>query len=358
MPTCMSYQATAIWPDHPVKLEDLRKPAIPIAYGRLILDVATALGVPEIRLLSEQGISAELLADPEARLSVLQANSLLYRALRLSGNPALGYEIGLHSGLTTHGFIGYGLMSQPTLRAGIDFGARFLQLRLPNLSLRSFERDGMGVIEVSETLPMGAVRTCMLELFLVGLWRMASFLSPGEVRENRIELAFDFPEPAHYAGYRTRLPPVRFQQPANQLRFPLALLDAPLRTADPTTAQLVARQCAQELSRLGYAQDFLVQVRALLVAGEQGYPNLEQLAAALHVSARTMKRRLQDHGLSFQPLLDEVRRRDALNLLADPTLSIEDVARRIGFSDPANFTRAFRKWTGQAPSALRRPTRS
>lgn len=336
-----------------MKLEDLHKPAVPVAYGRLILEVAGKLGVSAESLLDGQGIAPELLDNPEARLSMLQANNLLYRALRRSGNPALGYEIGLHSGLTTHGFIGYGLMSHRSLREGVSFGARFLQLRLPNLSLRLFEDGEQGVIEVRETLPLGSVRQCMLDLFLVGIWQMANYFAPEEMR-NRVELCFDSPEPAYYASYRNRLPPARFAMPANQLRFPARVLDLPLRTADPITAQLVTRQCEQELSRLGYAKDLLVQVRALLVGRNGEYPDLEQLAAALHVSSRTLKRRLQDHGLSFQALLDEVRRRDALDLLADPTLGIEEIARRIGYGDPANFTRAFRRWTGQSPSAFRR----
>lgn len=336
-----------------VKLEDLHKPAIPVAYGQLILEVAADLGVARAAVLEGQGINAAVLDQPEARLSMLQANQLLYRALRLSGNPALGYEIGLHSSLTSHGFIGYGLMSHATLREGVDFGSKFLRLRLPNLGLRVFVDGAQGVIETVETIPLGAVRQCMLELFLVGLWQMARYFAPQDLSTEAIELWFDYPEPPHYRRYQQRLPRLRFEMPANQMRFPARFLDAPLKTANPVTAQLVTQQCEQELSRLGYGKDFLAQVRSLLGGREHGYLSLAQLAASLHISSRTLKRRLRDHGLSFQQLLDERRRRDALDLLADPTLGIAEIAARVGFSDPANFTRAFRKWLGTAPSAYR-----
>ncbi len=337
-----------------MRAEDLQKPAIPVAYGHLILTVAEGLGVARGAMLDGLNIPAGLLDTADGRLSMLQANSLLYRGLRLSGNPAFGYEIGLHSSLTTHGFVGYGVLSYPTLRAAAEFGGKFLALRLPNLHLRVYADDTQGVIEVSETLMLGAVRQCMFDLFLVGLWRMVPVLATREAGVlQQIELWFDYPEPDYAARYCQRLPRMRFGTGANQLRFPLALLDLPLNTADPLTARLVTQQCEQELTQLGYTGDIAAQVRALLATPHSGYPDLDAVANRLHLSGRTLKRRLQERGLGFQQLLDEARRRDALRLLGDATLTIEQIALRLGYSDPANFTRAFRKWAGRSPSAHR-----
>jgi AraC-like DNA-binding protein len=337
-----------------MKTEDLHKPAIPVAYGHLILTVADKLGVPRSRMLDGLHIPDAVIASADARLSMLQANALLYRGLKLTGNPGFGYEIGLHSGLTTHGFLGYGLLSNATLRTAVDFGSRFLALRLPNLSLRVFTDGAHGVIEASETLALGAVRQCMYDLFLVGLWRMVPVLGTQLAEaQQQIELWFDYPEPDYAQHYRTRLPALRFATGANQVRFPARYLDQPLRTADPVTARLVTHQCEQELTQLGYRGDIAAQVRALLADASDGYPGLDAVAARLRISTRTLKRRLQERGLGFQQLLDEARRRDALRLLDDATLSIEQIALRLGYSDPANFTRAFRKWAGRSPSAHR-----
>lgn len=333
-----------------MRAEDLRKPAIPVAYGHLILTVAESLGVARAQMLDSLDIPVALLDTPDARLSMLQANALLYRGLRLSGNPGFGYEIGLHSSLTTHGFVGYGLLSYPTLRAAAEFGGKFLPLRLPNLDLRVFADGTQGVIEVRETLMLGAVRQSMFDLFLVGLWRMVPVLG-ADTRD--ITLWFDYPEPEYARRYRDRLPPLRFATGANQLRFPVALLDLPLHTADPLTARLVTRQCEQELNQLGFNGDIVTQVRALLAEVDAGYPDLDAVARRLHLSTRTLKRRLQARGLGFQQLLDEARRRDAQRLLDDASLSIEKIAMRLGYNDPANFTRAFRRWTGSPPTAHR-----
>ncbi|MDP9141490.1 MAG: AraC family transcriptional regulator [Pseudomonadota bacterium] len=342
-----------------MKVEDLHKPAIPIAYGHLILSVAESLGVTPARMLEGQNISATLLATTDGRLSMLQANKLLYRGLRLSGNPAFGYEIGLHSSLTTHGFVGYGLLSYPTLRAAAEFGGKFLPLRLPNLNIRVFAEGAHGVIEVHETLMLGAVRQCMFDLFLVGLWRMVPLLGAQQAaKREEVELWFDGAEPDYAERYRERLPVLRFATGVNQLRFPLRYLDLPLNTADPLTARMVTQQCEQEFTQLGYSGDLVAQLRALLTASGKGYPDLASVASRLNLSERTLKRRLHERGLGFQQLLDEARRRDAVQLLGDASLSIEQIALRTGYTDPANFTRAFRKWMGTTPSEYRLAARA
>lgn len=335
-----------------VRSEDLSKPAVPVVYGLLILDLTARRGGKREAMLSGTNIPEALWETPDARLSLIQAGQLLYRGMKL--DPAIGYEIGLNSNLTTHGFIGYGVMSNPTARQAIEFGAKFLQLRLPNLSLRLLTEQDRAVIEVSETISLGAVRQCMFDLFLVGIARIAQQMTAGQVQSARdIELWFDYPEPDYFAAYRERLPRTRFSMPANQLRFPAEYLDRKLYAADPITTRLVTDQLERELKLLGYSGDFLGRVRAVLGNDKGHYPDLEAAASKLHVSGRTLKRRLQESGTSFQALLDEARKRDSMRLLDDPTLSLEAIATRVGYSDPANFTRAFRKWTGTTPSAYR-----
>lgn len=361
MPISLSIQATQCYlcgwsprPTYPVKAEDLNKPAVPVAYALLILDLAARRGADRARMLAELDIPDALLASADGHLSQLQISKLLYRALKLTQDAALGYEIGLNSNLTSHGFVGYGLLSHSTLREALDFGVKFVTLRTPFLGLRLFTDGNRGVVEVTERIPFGPLRHCTFDLFLVGISRIAQQMSIGQIQAARdLELWFDYAEPPYYAAYRERLPPVRFSMPANQLRFPAELLDRKLFAADPTTAKLVTDQLEREAKLLGYTADFRARVRAALANDRGRYPDLGSTAEKLHLSARTLKRRLQESGTSFQALLDEARKRDSLRLLEDPTLTLEVIAARVGYSDPANFTRAFRKWTGITPSAYR-----
>lgn len=116
-------------------------------------------------------------------------------------------------------------------------------------------------------------------------------------------------------------------------------------------------QCEREQALDARGPDNVAQrVRAELNLGAEGYPDLSGVAARLLTSSRTLKRRLQQRGTSFQQLLDEARHRDALRLLENPDLEIRQIAAALGYQDPPSFTRAFRRWTGQSPIQARAST--
>lgn len=96
------------------------------------------------------------------------------------------------------------------------------------------------------------------------------------------------------------------------------------------------------------------RVCALLAVTDDGrYPRLQDVAASLFMSSRTLKRYLQEHGVSFQQLRDQVRRVEALGLLEQAELTLDDIARRLGYSSRSNFSRAFQGWVGQSPGSFR-----
>jgi AraC-like DNA-binding protein len=330
--------------------EELAKPTVPIAYVLLTLELAAERGVSREAMLDGVGLEPALLEEADARLGLLEYGHLCIRALELTAEPALGYEFGLRNNSTLHGFYGFGVMSQGTLREAIEFAVRFAALRMPGWKLRFFVDGAQAVIEGRETVPFGILRQYAQDMFLVGLLRsFGQFLSS----QDEIELWFDCPEPPYYARYRDRLPPTRFSKGTNQIRFPADRLARPLGTRNAVTARLVARECERELALVGQTEDLWERVRAAIVNEQRSYPDLEAVARRLYMSSRTLKRRLKMHGTSFQQMLDDARKRDAIRLLEDRTLSVEEVAHRIGYSAPANFLRAFRKWTGTTPGVFR-----
>ena len=113
------------------------------------------------------------------------------------------------------------------------------------------------------------------------------------------------------------------------------------------------RACVQEMARLNPPTDLVGRVRRILTEAQGGYPDMSAVATQLHVSPRTLVRRLCERGSSFSTLLEEARRRDGVSLLADGTLTTAEIAERLGYSSAASFARAFRKWTGSPPGAWR-----
>jgi AraC-like DNA-binding protein len=152
--------------------------------------------------------------------------------------------------------------------------------------------------------------------------------------------------------------PLVFGAPFNRIQFPASELDLPLRGADPHLAQLARRQLELRLAAVSkQVTDLATRVRERLAAQLSEDLSLARVAKDLRVSTRTLRRRLEEAGLSFQQLRQEVRKAQAARYLAQSDESIEHIAARLGYQDPSNFRRAFRRWTGVAPSTFRARTR-
>jgi AraC-like DNA-binding protein len=330
--------------------DELTKPSVPMAYVHLTLQLATERGVGREALLAGLGLSHELLEQPDARIGLLPYGRLCLRALQLTAEPALGYEFGLRNNLTTHGFYGFGVMSQLTVGDAFEFAVRFAPLRMPGWNLRFFVEGNEAVLEARETVPYGLLRQYALDMMMISLVNShLQFLPmPGAAT-----VWFDCPQPDYYPRYQARLPPARFSAATNQLRFPCELLTQPLVTANAVTARLVARECERELALLGFNEDLLERVRAAIQNEKGRYPTLETVAQRLYMTGRTLKRRLQAHGIHYRQLLEETRKRDCMRLLEDSSLGLEEIAHRLGYSASANFSRAFRKWTQITPGRYR-----
>jgi AraC-like DNA-binding protein len=148
--------------------------------------------------------------------------------------------------------------------------------------------------------------------------------------------------------------PVRFGADVNAIVFDPALLALPLRSADPVLAEILAAADDEALARLpGTTSTADVVRRRLPELLTNGEATLAVTARAVGMSERSLQRRLRDDGVSYQKLLDDVRRELAEHYLARDDLSTADVAFLVGFSDPASFHRAFKRWTGVTPAQHR-----
>jgi AraC-like DNA-binding protein len=131
-------------------------------------------------------------------------------------------------------------------------------------------------------------------------------------------------------------------------------LDRPMRLADVHSAQTLAPLVDAELAARPQGSSLAERVAALVAASLPGCTDVEEVARAMHMSARTLQRRLEQEQTRFGEVLDQARLGVARRLLADRSLTMADVAARVGFSDVATFSRAFKRWTGQPPGQWRR----
>ncbi|PTU33126.1 AraC family transcriptional regulator [Stenotrophobium rhamnosiphilum] len=353
------------------------KPTVPVSYLQLLLEIVAEHGIDTQELFKGLPVSPNLVDSPASRMSALQWGLLVNRAMRLLQEPALGYECGLRTRPSAHGFLGYAVLSCASVRESMELVIRYFQTRQRDFGIRMLIEQDYAAVEVFEFHPiipttkklptqisaaapdaanqLLSLRRFFYEHILLGVARGAAAMLGRELLDLGGELCFDWAEPEYHARWKDRLPPVRFSRSSNQLRFPIRLLEMRPVLADPLATKQAIELCERELAQTGAAGDSIVlRVCAELIQAKNGgYPDQETLAAKLHISSRTLARKLKDDGSSFQQLLEETQRRDACDLIENTELDLQEVATRLGYQNPANFTRAFRKWTGESPSLYR-----
>ncbi|WP_323123509.1 AraC family transcriptional regulator [Burkholderia alba] len=331
----------------------LRRPTIPVAYLRLLLQVFDERGIDARQARAGTGLRDDVLAEPDARVPPSQWARLVLNAIRLSGDEGLGFELGLRLRMSVHGFLGYAAMTAPDLRESLRVHARYFRMRNRQYRLQFAEHDAGATLALSgvQAIPI-LQHHVMFEIVLTGLAHSIAALTGRDAPD--IELQFAWPEPDYYARYRDRLPRVRFDCAANALWIARPALDWPLVMSDEVAHRQALVQVEREYADVRQEEgDIVERVRAELAGPASGYPSPDALAKRLLLSTRTLRRRLLDAGSSYRALFDEARFRDARHLLSASDLDLKTIAERLAFTDPANFTRAFRKWAGQTPSAFR-----
>jgi AraC-like DNA-binding protein len=331
------------------------EPSLPAVHALHLLELVKPWGVTGEELLRDSGLVEGALAEPDARVAVPQMAALVERARALTGEPALGMYAGMHMRVSSHGYLGFAALTASNVRQALELAEKYAPTRTTALVLRLTVEDGTAQLVVEERADFGAARDAMVFALVIGIWQIGNALTGRELTGSA---DFAFPEPAYFAKVARFAPRVRFGQPANRLVFDASVLELPLVMADPESLRLAQAQCDRALAAMGDKEQLAARVRALIPLEEGGVRSLEDVAARLGLSARTLKRKLAAEGVTYSSLAEGVRRQRAILLLGSShDLSLEAVAERLGYSDVANFTRAFRRWTGTTPASFRRGAR-
>ncbi len=330
--------------------ERLDEPSVPAVQGLHLLELVQRWGVTPAALLRGIDLDERDLRDPSKKIGVSVLVPLVDRARALTGEPGLGIYFGLRMQVVSHGYLGFAAMTASTVGEAIDLAIRFAPMLTTAISLRT-HRSGQSVAFIlDEDADLGSARDAVLLALLVGIWRIGCTLT-GRALDGHADLAMR--EPAYFERFRPVAPNVRFGQPHNQLVFDAAILDYPLATSDPAALQLAREQCELAIEMLGFDGRVVGRARAAIPKVGGGFRSLDEVAAKLKMSTRTLKRKLATGGTAYSALLDHARLERAERLLASGRLSIDAIAETLGYSDTANFTRAFRRWTKTTPAAYR-----
>lgn len=323
---------------------------LPGAYALELAKLVERWNISSASLLEVLGENEHSLAAPDKRVPLERCAELVARAKQLTNEPALALHFGIHMRLSSHGFLGLAAMSAHNVREALQLAQRFAATRTNAIALTLHSEGDTASLVIEERRALGELRDFVVISLIAELWQAGRALT-GQALEGHAELALPRPD------YMERIPDpprssMRFDQPAHRLVFSADVLDVPLATADLAAKELARQQCERQLAALIDA-GLLGRVRAAIEAAGPAVPSLPEVAKALHVSPRTLKRKLSAHGTSFSALHDDLRRQRALLLIADRANTLASIATALGYSETSNFTRAFRRWTGMSPGAYR-----
>lgn len=309
------------------------------------------------RFLAQEGLHPP---DIIARLAAYPANSrmpmddwweILEKIQAIRQEPALGVKIGACVQPQDSGVMGYMVMYCKTVGEAFLHFQRYQGL-IHNLSQVNVQAKPNSLV-LSWDLEKGVSTQLSDEVFLSGLM---TFIQKVTDRHDLVPAAIDFIHtvPFDPACYEALLGcPVRFGCERVAVEVPLAGLTIPINSHNPHLLSLLEKQ-AQALVEPGNHDEFLAQLQRILVeAIAQGEANLATVAKRLNISTRTLHRRLETRDTNFQGMLQKTRRQLAEHYLSDLSLSFNEIAFLLGYSEQSAFNRAFREWFSETPKVYR-----
>jgi len=329
----------------------------PSTYSRMLVR-ELALGDTGIQgLLAGTGLHRKDLFSLDHHISLADQHTIIRNGLHISGNPALGLQIGSHMPLSAHGAIGVALAAAPNPLVGFQVMERFGMLRVPVIAVQTAEAGPWFTLRLEAALPMDEVSRFMLEVMVASMLALIELSSPRPGTRPLVELGY--PEPPYVERYADYLDAeLRFGRAATSLTFARADLEVPNTFADAEVYEQAIALCERLRVRLAGRESWQAKVEGLLQQHPGQIWRIQEVAGALNVSVRSLTRHLAQEGKSYQQLLDQELCRQALVHLSLPGQTVASVANILGYQDVSSFRRAFRRWRGVAPQDWRRNDRA
>ncbi|MVW75153.1 AraC family transcriptional regulator [Pseudomonas xionganensis] len=341
---------------------ELNQLPTPSTYTRLLLQ-----RWPEQarNLLAGTGLGESLPAS-STHISAAQQLQIFRNVMALTGRSDWGLVFGQQLNITSHGPLGFAALSAPTLGEGLDVLVQFARIRAPYIGFSASLQDNLLCFRVdTQRYALGELELPLIEV----LMQIASSYVNAVMGHSASEVILQFacPAPPHaglYASYFAGR--CEFNADTNAFVIPAGLRRLPCPLHDEKTYRAALMRCREALNNLLHPKDIKTRAEHWLMTHFDQFttlgdpisqPRLDDLAAALAMSPRTLIRRLDEHGTSFRSLCSVQKQQLACRLLSDARYSVSDIALLLGYSDAANFGRAFRQMTGIAPGQYRRTKR-
>lgn len=334
------------------RMTQQQEPTTIASWAHVVCTAIEARGVNTEPLLLRANISPDSLLDPEGRIPVSKMTRLWALAVEATGDDAFGLSVPNYIQPTTFHALGFALMVSTSLRDAWLRTQRYYQIvsNVLEIQIQQGERES-ALCYVK--IPGNEYAKEAIDAFVATMVTLSADITGGNAKPTKILLERAKPKQADQ--FKASLScEVYFETGHNEIYFKNEDLDRVLATANRDIAlknEEVVQSYLARLLQQPLSKQVTERIITLLAMGE---PSQQLVADELNISSRQLQRKLKDESSSFRGLLEGVRKDLAKNYLARPQQSVIEIAFQLGFQDPSNFTRAFKRWFGVSPTAFRK----
>lgn len=319
-------------------------------YFTALYEAAVKLEVDVDLLMQGVGLSKTVLNEPDIRIpteKIAEFQKVIWDWLNDESMGANSRPI--PSG--TYYMMGRLTVQEATLGKALRLGARFYNLVYQREAITISVEDNFVELRVTQDAP--DFKHLFAEMALLSWHRYASWLIADVLPLH--ETRFNYPPPPNVSEYNYLFPGShKFDHNHLSLVFPESYLEKEVKQNQSSLKHFMKRCPLELLKQYKVDYSLTAELQSLIKKGlDNGLATIYYCASELHMTPRTLIRKLKDEGTSFQQIKDVIRCDKAIYLLSEKSLPINEVAERVGYSDPAVFTRAFKNWTGDSPRAFR-----
>ncbi|ABM39468.1 AraC family transcriptional regulator [Polaromonas naphthalenivorans] len=319
-----------------------------VTYLRQIADQAVELGVDLAAWLAISELKERDLVDATALIPIEKLGELVTAAIARSGESGFGVLAGCRLIPGSHGIVGMAAAASANIREAMQIVERLVSLRTGVIDIRTRVANGAFEVFFEPVLGLGPASNPVTEIAMVAVKNIADDLIHHGSACSRV--GFSFPEPPHSALARDIFGcQVQYGQKWSGLSFALSAAEEDVPKHDALVLAEAVRICTDEFKTLRSNKSASARLEGVILERSPSFPTLTFCARLLGMTPRTLHRRLIEEGTSYREVAESVRHRMALELLRKK-VTVKEVAYLLGYTEIANFRRAFKRWEGVAPS--------
>jgi AraC-like DNA-binding protein len=329
-------------------------------YLKILVATATKFGIPQSEIIRSCQIPLSYLTDMSTneRLSFELWTEYVGRILELLPDRGMGYQFGFNCKITTHGALGFALLTNSTIGQVLNDLQNFYSMRVHKMDLSILNKNNKIIIRLNPLYQLpselnefqkDSINKFFMESAIIDIVSNLQLITNYNLTGMSIDIAWDTPQ--YHRFYEKRLPAFNFNKEFNQISFDIKCLDLPL-TFSSTAAYAIAKELMNKEYLFYQDQDSKIILKVnqhLKFIPGVGFPTLSEVARKLKVSERTLKRDLASANTTYSALLQS-RKFEITRKLIDSNRNIQEISDLLGYSHISAFSRAFIGWTGKNPS--------